>query len=99
MSDHALDNSDLRLPRLRAERLRDYRRRFPGGGKRFYPRISRKQVNALVKRGYLGANERDDDKALGQALSLFMWDAMVGDRASDLTKGAARRCTATGKIK
>jgi hypothetical protein len=87
MPNFTSGNSDISLARSRAERLREYRRRFPGGGKRFYPRVSRKQVNALVKRGYLGTNERDDDKALGQALSLFMWDALVGDRASDPTKG------------
>jgi hypothetical protein len=90
MPNSASGNSDISLPRSRAQRLREYRRRFPGPDKRFHLRVSRKRVHALVKRGYLGANERDDDKALGQALSLFMWDALVGDRASDLTKGGRR---------
>ena len=83
-------NSGTRFPLWRAERLRDYRRRFPGPGRRFYLRVSRKRVNALVKRGYLGTNERDDERAIGQALRLFLWDALIGDRRQTASRTAKR---------
>ena len=55
MSNSASGNSDIRLPLSRAERLRHYRRRFPGPGRRLKIRVSDKRINDLVKRGYLGA--------------------------------------------
>jgi hypothetical protein len=90
MPNSKSDSSDVSLPRSRAERLRDYRRRFPGPGRRFYLGVSRKRVNALMKRGYLGTNERDDERAIGQALRLFLWDALIGDRRQTATKAAKR---------
>jgi hypothetical protein len=90
MSNSASGNSDVSLPLSRAERLRDYRRRFPGPGRRFYLRVTRKRVNALVKRGYLGSNELDNERAILQALSLFLWDALLGDRRQTASKAAKR---------
>ena len=83
-------NSGTRLPLWRAERLRQYCRRFPGPGRRVDVRITRKRVNALLKRGYLGPNEVDDEQAILQALSLFLWDALIGDRRQTATKAAKR---------
>jgi hypothetical protein len=90
MPNSASSNSGTRLPVWRAERLRHYRRRFPGPRRRFNLRVTRKRVNALVKRGYLGPNEVNDEPAIGQALSLFLWDALIGDRRQIATKTAKR---------
>ena len=90
MPNSASSNSDVSLPFSRAERLRDYRRRFPGPGRRVNVRITRKRVNALLKRGYLGPNEVEDEQAILQALSLFLWDALIGDRRQTATKAAKR---------
>jgi hypothetical protein len=47
------------------------------GPRRPYPiRITEKRISALVKRGYLGADERDDLNAIGQAMTLFLWDSL-----------------------
>ena len=75
MPNSASGNSDVSLPLSRAERLRHYRRRFPGPGRRLKVRL-----NGLVKRGYLGPNELDNERAIRQALSLFLWDALIGPR-------------------
>jgi len=90
MPNSKSDSSDVSLPRSRAERLRDYRRRFPGPGRRFYLIVTRKRVNALVKRGYLGPNELDNERAISQALSLFLCDALIGDRRQTASKAAKR---------
>jgi hypothetical protein len=80
MPSSASGNSDVSLPRWRAERLRHYRRRFPGPERRYKGiRVSDENVNALVKRGYLRKDEVDDERAIRQALSLFAWDALIGD--------------------
>jgi len=89
MPNSTSTNSGTRLPLWRAERLRQYRRRFPGpGGRRVDVRITRKRVNALLKRGYLGPNELDNERAISQALRLFLWDALIGDQTA--TKAAKR---------
>jgi hypothetical protein len=91
MSNSASGNSNVSLPLSRAERLRQYCRRFPGpGGRRLKVRITRKRVNALLKRGYLGPNELDNERAISQALRLFLWDALIGDRRQTATKTAKR---------
>ena len=65
MSNSASGNSNVSLPLSRAERLRQYCRRFPGpGGRRLKVRITSKRVNALLKRGYLGPNELDNERAI-----------------------------------
>ena len=83
-------NSGTRFPFWRAERLRQYRRRFPSPGRRVNVRITRKRVNALLKRGYLGRNELDNERAISQALRLFLWDTLIGDRRQTATKAAKR---------
>jgi hypothetical protein len=77
MLNSALGNSDIRLPRWRTERLRHYRRRFPGPRQRLKIRVTAKNINGLMKRGYLGPAELDDERAIGQALSLFLWDSLL----------------------
>jgi hypothetical protein len=90
MPKSALGHSDVSLPLSRAERLRHYRRRFPGPGRRLKVRLSDKRINGLVKRGYLGPNELDNERAISQALRLFLWDALLGDRRQSATKAAKR---------
>jgi hypothetical protein len=83
-------NSNVSLRLSRAERLRQYRRRFPGPGRRLEVRLSDKRINGLVKRGYLGPNELDNERAISQALRLFLWDTLIGDRHQTETKTAKR---------
>lgn len=90
MPNSASRNSGTRFPLWRAERLRQYHRRFPGPGRRLKVRITRRRVNALLKRGYLGPNELYNERAISQALRLFLWDALTGDRRQTATKAAKR---------
>jgi hypothetical protein len=90
MPNSASGNSGTRLPLWRAERLRLYRRRFPGRRRRLKVRLGDKRINGLVKRGYLGPNELDNERAIRQALSLFLWDALLGDRRQTASKTAKR---------
>jgi hypothetical protein len=76
----ASGNSNVSLPLSRAERLRQYHRRFPGPGRRLNVRLTDKRINGLVKRGYLGPNELDNERAISQALRLFLWDTLIGPR-------------------
>ena len=66
----------MKSPLSPAERARRYRRLMPKGSYQVHFKITEKRISALVKRGYLGADERDDLTAIGQAMSLFLWDAM-----------------------
>jgi hypothetical protein len=86
----ASGNSGISLRRSRAERLRQYCRRFPSPRRRVNVRTTRKRVNALLKRGYLGPNELDNERAISQALRLFLWDALIGDRRQTAPKAAKR---------
>jgi hypothetical protein len=90
MPNSASSNSGTRLPLWRAERLRLYRRRFHGPRRRLKIRVSDKNINNLAKRGYLGPDELDDERAISQALRLFLWDALLGDRRQTATKTAKR---------
>ena len=78
MPNFASSNSGTRLRLWRAERLRLYRRRFHGPSERLKIRVSDENINNLAKRGYLGPDELDDEKAIRQAVSLFIWDALFG---------------------
>ena len=90
MPNSTSTNSGTRLPLWRAERLRLYRRQYPGAGRRLEVGLSDKRINGLVKRGYLGPNELDNERAISQALRLFLWDALIGDRRQTPTMAAKR---------
>jgi len=90
MPNSASRNSGTRLPLWRAERLRLYRRRFHGPRRRLKIRVSDKNVNNLAKRGYLGPDELDDEQAIRQALSLFLWDALLGAPRQTASNAAKR---------
>src|ERR1700749_1412669 len=83
-------NSGTRLPLWRAERLRLYRRRFPGPSERLKIRVRGENISNLAKRGYLGPDELDDPQAISQAVRLFIWDALYGAPRQIASKGAKR---------
>ena len=70
-------NSGTAFPLSPGERSRLFRRRFRGPVWRATTRLSDGQINSLVKRGYLGPNELDEPQAIKEALSLFLWDAIL----------------------
>jgi hypothetical protein len=70
-------NSGTTFPLSPGERSRLFRRRFRGPRRRVKLRLSDDKFDALVKRGYLGPNELDDPQAVTEALSLFLWDAIL----------------------
>jgi hypothetical protein len=59
-----------------AERSRLYLRRFRGKRATHTIRVSDKNINGQLKRGYLGPNEVNDVQAIKQAVSLFLWDSL-----------------------
>jgi hypothetical protein len=79
-----------KLPLSPAERLRLYHKRFPVPRLSLKIRVSDEKINRLVKRGYLGPNEVDDAQAIRQALSLFLWDALLGAPRQTASKAAKR---------
>jgi len=58
------------------ERARRYRQALRGPRRRLKIRINDERIRALVKRAYLGPNERDDPKAIRQAITLFLRDSL-----------------------
>ena len=68
----------MNSPLSPAERARLYRRRFRGPRHSREIRVSDENINRLVKRGYLALDEIDDAQAIREALSLFLWDALLG---------------------
>ena len=72
-------------PRSPAERLRRYEaglRRRRGSSCRAQIKIDDAKIEALVKRGYLMPNERDDDSAIEQAVSLFLWNSLAKESSA-----------------
>ena len=83
----------MKSPLSPAERAERYQRLLlgPRGSHRVPVKITEKRISALVKRGYLGADERDDLNAIGQAMSLFLWDAISRQARLQGLKNARRR--------
>jgi len=90
MPNSASSNSGTRLPLWRAERLRLYRRQFPGPSERLKIRVRDENINNLARRGYLGPDELDDPQAISQAVSLFIWDVLYGAPGQIASKRAKR---------
>ncbi len=65
-----------KLPLSPAERLRRYRRGLRLRRRSYQIKVTHERINELVKRGYLGPNERDDWGAVDQAINLCFWDAL-----------------------
>ena len=65
------------MPLSRAELAHRYRqglRKLRGPTFLRRIRMTDRTVRGLIKRGYLGAEERDNLTAIHQAMSLFLWD-------------------------
>lgn len=81
-------------PRSPAERLRRYeegvRRRRRRLSCPVQIKIDDAKIEALVKRGYLMPNERDDDSAIEQAASLFLWDLLAKEEVPSSSKRSAK---------
>ena len=78
MPNTASGDSGITFPLSPADRSRLFRPRFPVPRQSREVWISDEKINFLVKRGYLAPNELDDTQAIEEALSLFLWDAMLG---------------------
>ena len=63
-------------PPERDQRYRQALRELRGPRRRYQIRITEKMVRGLLKRGYLGPDERDDLNAIRQALALFISDTL-----------------------
>ena len=79
-----------------AERSRLYRQRIRPPKRRFKIRVTKANIAGLVKRGYLGSNEFEDDRAIRQALGLFLWDSLLGAQRQ-IASGAQKNRRATSK--
>lgn len=55
------------------QRSRLYRQRLRQATRSVSIGVSDKWVDGLLQRGYLGENEIDDERAIEQALNLFVW--------------------------
>jgi hypothetical protein len=66
----------VKSPLSPAERARRYRQALRGPRRRLEVRINNQRIRTLVKRGYLGPNERDNPKAIRQAITLFFQDSL-----------------------
>jgi hypothetical protein len=63
-------------PAEREQRYRQALRELRGPKRRYQIRITEKMVRGLLKRGYVGPDERDDLNAIRQALFLFISDTL-----------------------
>jgi hypothetical protein len=67
-----------KMPRSSAERMRLYRRRRSRGSLLFRIDICPAEVDALEKRGYLDAKDRESRNAIERAANSFLSDALGG---------------------
>ena len=79
-----------KFPLCPAERSRLYHQRFRPPRHPLKIRVSDENINSLVQRGYLGPNELDDGQAIRQALSLFLWDSLLG-AGRQITRQSAKK--------
>jgi hypothetical protein len=68
----------VRSPSTAAERMRSYRQRRRRKWQSVRIEIAASEIDALVKRGYVDPNNRDDPAAIGEAATAFISDALFG---------------------
>jgi hypothetical protein len=76
-------------PLSAAERSRLYRRGLRirrKNGCQIQIALNNDKIEQLVKLGYLGPNELEDERAIKQAINLFIWDR-VAHNATDVATG------------
>jgi hypothetical protein len=61
-----------------AERMRSYRQRRRRKCQSVRIEIAAAEIDALLKRGYVDPNNRDDPTAIGEAATAFISDALFG---------------------
>ena len=67
----------IRSPSPSAKRMRLYRRRRQRGLRPFQIQLGRMDIEALIAKGYLDSNDREDSFAIAQAADAFITDALV----------------------
>jgi hypothetical protein len=68
----------VRSPSTAAERMRSYRQRQRRQWRSVRIEVATTEIDALVKRGYVDPNNRDDPAAIGEAATAFISDALFG---------------------
>lgn len=68
----------VRSPSTAAERMRSYRQRQRRQWRSVRIEVATAEIDALVKRGYVDPNNRDDPAAIGEAATAFISDALFG---------------------
>lgn len=64
----------LKRPLSPAVRERLYQRRLRRATRSVSVVVSERWINGLLQLGYLGENEIEDERAIEQALSIFVWE-------------------------
>ena len=80
-----------KFPLSKAERSRLYHQRFRPPSYERKIMVSDKNIDGLLKLGYLGPDERDDEEAITQALSLFISDTLQSARLRVNSEQGAKR--------
>ena len=63
-----------------AERMRLYRKRRRSGTRSVHIQLDAIEIDALIRRGYLGQESRDDRCALEFGIDALLWDILVHER-------------------
>jgi hypothetical protein len=71
-------SNDTRVPQSPAERMRRYRKRHRRGQRIIRVQIGPNELEALVSRGFLGPNDREDTIAIEFGVSAYI-DETLGD--------------------
>jgi hypothetical protein len=67
----------MRDPKTPAERIRLFRRRRKFRRQLVTVEVDPREVDALIERGYLEPNDRDDREALAAAVNACFYDALM----------------------
>jgi hypothetical protein len=78
-SDHEVGVEAVKphTPLTAAERMRRYRKRRRGGTRCARILLDVTTIEALIRKGHLEPEARDDQKALELAIGDFIWDAVT----------------------
>ena len=63
-----------------AERMRLHRKRRRSGTRCVHIQLDAIKIDALIRRGYLGQESRDDRCALEFGIDALLWDILVHER-------------------
>jgi hypothetical protein len=74
----APETDTARRPSSSTERMRLYRRRRQQQSRSVRVILTAGEINALMERGYLHPDSRDDNRAIGYAAMAFISDSLCG---------------------